>query len=66
MKSRLAISFLLLAALSLGGCVRIDIGGERKPTVGKQMIDLYRAKKVGAISDTEFKHLQEIILGAIN
>jgi hypothetical protein len=63
MKSR--IPALILATLLLGGCVRIDIGGDQKPTIGKQLIDLYRARETGAISDTQFKRLQVAILEAI-
>lgn len=47
---------VLMAMLFLGGCVRVDIG-DRLPTLGEQIIDLYKAKEVGAISEAEFKRL---------
>lgn len=58
MKSSLRIVPLLFAGLVLCGCVRVDIGGNHTPTVGKQMLDLYQAKEAGAITSEEFKRLQ--------
>lgn len=47
---------ILAAVLLLGGCVRVDIG-DHLPTLGEQIIDLYKAKELGAISEAEFRRL---------
>ena len=61
MKFRLFLA-LVLASLLLGGCVRVDIGGDHKPTLGKQMMDLYQSREAGAIDNDQFKRLQVKIL----
>ena len=64
MKSRLFVAAMCIVLVS--GCVRIEIGGERKPTLGSQIIDLYRAEQAGAISEQQFKSLSAQLFSAAN
>ena len=54
---------LLLALLSLSGCVRVE-SGRVAPTIGKQVIDLVNAKELGAISEEEFRKARLRLLAA--
>ena len=62
MKSRLLIAAMLIALVS--GCVRIEVGGARKPTLGSQIIDLYRAEQAGAITEQQFRSLSAQLFAA--
>ena len=54
---------MLLALLSLVGCVRIETGSVA-PIIGKQAIDLVNAKELGAISEEEFRKARLRLLAA--
>lgn len=54
---------MLLALLSLSGCVRVETG-RVAPTIGKQVIDLVNAKELGAISEEEFRKARLKLLAA--
>ena len=62
MKFRLLIVAVLVALVS--GCVRIDIGGAHKPTLGSQLMDLYRAEQAGAITDQQYRSLSAQLFAA--
>lgn len=61
-RANLRTAMLLLGALALGGCVRIDIGGTHEPTIGRQLMDLQAAKASGAIDGKAFERLQHRLL----
>jgi hypothetical protein len=61
-KSLITASMALTAMLLLTGCLDLHLGGGSKseaqyqnPTVGQQLIDLQRAKDIGAISAEEYQ-----------
>ena len=64
MKSNVRWLVVMLAALMLGGCVRVDVGGDHKPTLGREMIDLYQARQSGAVNDAQYKRLLTKILSS--
>jgi hypothetical protein len=52
----------------LTGCLNLQLGGgsttkPQSPTVGQQLIDLQRAKEVGAINDAEYQQQKARLLG---
>ena len=58
----------LLATTFLTGCLNLQLGGGTKsesqqPTVGRQLIDLQKAKDLGAISDAEYQAQKATLLG---
>jgi hypothetical protein len=58
----------LLATTFLTGCLNLQLGGGTKsesqqPTVGRQLIDLQKAKDSGAISDAEYQAQKATLLG---
>ena len=70
MKKLLIPTVIGLAAMTLlSGCLGLSIGGgtTTKPpqtaTVGKQLIDLQKAKDAGAINDAEFQAQKAKLLG---
>lgn len=55
---------VLSAVVLLHGCVRVDIG-EHAPTLGDQLIDLYEAREMGAITQAEFEDLRRRLVRAL-
>jgi len=59
-------SLLLIAALLIvntSACVRIEIGDNKaEATIGEQLTDLVEAKKLGAVSESEFKEVRNKLL----
>jgi hypothetical protein len=58
----------LAATTLLTGCLNLQLGGgsttkPQNPTVGQQLIDLQRAKEVGAINDAEYQQQKARLLG---
>jgi len=68
MKRAFLPALIGFAALSLlTGCLNLQLGGgttnkPQSPTVGQQMMDLQKAKELGAISDAEYQVQKERIL----
>ncbi len=57
-KSLIPFAVGLSALLLLSGCVALGTGSKtvnQNPTLGQQLVDLQKAKDVGAINDTEFQ-----------
>ena len=54
----------LLIVLCLSGCVRVDIG-EHAPTIGEQLMDLYQAHEIGAVTDAEFARIRNELIRAL-
>jgi hypothetical protein len=55
---------LLLLTVSMGGCVRIEIGDHlTSPTLGKQLVDLDTAFQQGALDLMEFTRARDLLLG---
>ena len=61
MKSSLRLVAPLLVVAVVSGCVRVDIG-THAPTLGEELIELYKAKQAGAISDPEFESLRHALM----
>jgi hypothetical protein len=63
--------FLLIAIFSmqfLTGCLNLSLGGGSKsesqnPTIGQQLIDLQKARKAGAITESEYEAERAKLLG---
>ena len=58
----------LAAATLLTGCLNLQLGGgsttkPQTPTLGQQLIDLQRAKDIGAITDAEYQQQKAKLLG---
>ncbi|MEX0942139.1 MAG: SHOCT domain-containing protein [Pseudomonadales bacterium] len=54
----------IVIVLLLQGCVRVDIG-EHAPTLGDQLLDLYEARELGAITEAEFERLRRRLVSSI-
>ena len=57
-KSIMAVLVAAPLLLLLNGCVGLQMGGGPKvqaPTVGQQLIDLQRARSIGAISEPDYQ-----------
>ncbi|MBD3647781.1 MAG: hypothetical protein HUJ31_10090 [Pseudomonadales bacterium] len=62
MRSESLIALLLLAFV-VTGCVRVDIGDRKDmPTLGEEMVDLYKAREAGAISESEYQVTRKQLL----
>lgn len=66
---RIVTASLLVATLTLGGCVFApggdgdwDDDDRDQPTIGQQLIDLDRARDNGLITDAEFERTKQDIL----
>ncbi|MDG1205020.1 MAG: hypothetical protein P8N51_06575 [Pseudomonadales bacterium] len=57
------IMLVLVALLTLSSCVRVE-SGSVAPTIGTQVIDLVKAKELGAISEEEFRKARLRVLAA--
>lgn len=55
---------VLSAIVLLHGCVRVDVG-EHAPSLGRQLIDLYEARELGAITEAEFEDLRRRLVRAL-
>jgi len=56
----------LSAMLLISGCVALGGGSKTEnhnPTIGQQLIDLQKAKDVGAINDVEYQTQKAKLLG---
>lgn len=67
MKKIIVPTLIGLAAMTLTGCLGIQLGGgsttkPQTPTVGQQLIDLQQAKNSGAITDAEYQAQKAKIL----
>lgn len=69
MKKLFVPALIGLAAMTLlTGCLNLQLGGgsttkPQNPTLGQQLIDLQRAKDVGAITDAEYQQQKARLLG---
>ena len=54
---------ILLVLFSVTSCVRVETGNVM-PTMGEQVIDLVKAKEIGAITEEEFKKARLRLLAA--
>lgn len=54
---------IILVLLSVSSCVRVETGN-MAPTIGKQVIDLVKAKEIGAITEEEFQKARLRLLAA--
>jgi len=60
---RLLRTMALIVILLAAGCVRIDVGEKTSsPTLGEQMIDLYKARQAGAVSESEYEETRKKLL----
>lgn len=63
---KIAILFFLALGLSLGGCLggdsEVKVQQSRTVSKGKELTDLQRALQEGAINQSEYDKLREIIL----
>ena len=57
------IILMLVTLLTLSSCVRVQTGSIA-PTIGRQVIDLVKAKELGAISEEEFRKARLRVLAA--
>lgn len=64
MKSSCRLLAPILAMAVVSGCVRVDIG-THAPTLGEELIELYKAKQAGAITDLEFESLRHALILAV-
>lgn len=54
---------VIFIALVACGCVRVDIGDAvREATIGQQLIDLDKARRAGAITETELAELRKGVI----
>jgi hypothetical protein len=58
------LGLLLVLALSLSGCVRVDAGSPA-PTLGEQIMDLAKARERGVITQDEFAQLRRELLQSL-
>ena len=66
-KSLILFAAGLSVLMLLGGCVALGTGSKtitQKPTLGQQLVDLQKAKDVGAINDAEFQAQKAKLLQA--
>lgn len=68
MRTRFNLAALALCGLLMGGCVAIGNRGEQpasrsNATLGQQLIDLQKARDLGALSPAEFEQQRARLLG---
>jgi hypothetical protein len=66
-KTITTLAVALSAMILFTGCIGLQIGGgertgEKKPTLGQQLIDLQKAKDSGAITSAEYEAQKAILL----
>ena len=56
---------MVLAVLLNTGCVRVETGDSR-PTIGEQIVDLVKAREIGAISEEEFHQMRRRVMSTFD
>jgi len=63
MKSKLKLLLVVLLIQSTSACIQIDTS-TTTPTIGDQIVDLVKAKNLGAISEEEYERLRSMALAS--
>lgn len=63
MNYKLRLVGLLILTLATTACIKVDTG-TTAPTVGEELIDLAKAKKLGELTDQEFAELRRKVLAS--
>ena len=63
MKSKIQLILIALLLLSGTACVKVDTSA-KSPTIGSEIIDLSRAKAIGALTDQEYQELRRKVLAS--
>jgi hypothetical protein len=63
MRFSLQHAFLVLVVLLTTACIQVETG-TKAPTIGDQIVDLVKARKLGIISEDEFKQLRRKALAS--
>ena len=61
MKFSIKAVLIAFVVSTMSACIQVDTS-TKEPTIGDQIIDLVKAKNLGAISEQEFKQLRNMAL----